>query len=104
MHNGFYLPALGEESSFATDRVTELTFLSLSNEINSFLLPSQCSCTNWSQSQAARALFTGEVPATGRLRDTKRCGEQLESPQQPKDSVSESTRKRETGDLERHKA
>ena len=104
MCNGFYLTALGGESGFATDHVTELTFLSLLNEIYSFLLPVQCSCTNWSQSKAVRALFTREVPATGRLLDMKHCRERLESLKQPERSVSESTRKRETDDLESQKA
>lgn len=87
--SGFYLTALRGESGFAADHITELTFLSLLNEIYSLLLPVQCSCTNWSQSKAVRALFTREVLATGRLLGMKHHGEWLESLKQPECGVSE---------------
>lgn len=102
-YNVFYLTALRGESSFAADHVTELTFLSLLNEIYSLLLPVQCSCTNWSESKAVRTLFTGEVRATRRLLDMKHWGEWLEPLKQPERGVSESIGKRQTDDPESQK-
>lgn len=59
---------------------------------------------NWSQSEAVRTLFTGEVPATRRLLGKKHQGECLEPLEQPERGVFESSGKRETADLESQKA
>jgi len=65
---------------------------------------SQCSAAAQTGARDCQSPVYQGGSGTGRLIDTKHCGEQLETLQQPERGVSGSTRKRETDDLESQKA